>query len=202
MERRRGRSAGSTPLGPAKTPRPSRCATIWTTLAIVSIALSRGLSRSPISSPRADLAVSPFLGDSLTGTDIVANTTNCILMMELYFSPRLPAMHLVAQKLFQNISVEVASYDDCHLFVSGGTHATAPYMDERDAFFVGNYDFADGVYHLLEKYADSGNISTMAACGTLHNCPVVNVDYLYSKSNIEFRFCVGGAELAAAAWGV
>lgn len=84
---------------------------------------------------------------------------------------------------------------DCHLFVAGGENATAEFMDDDDVFYVGNYDLADAVLTLVETYAEMGNISTFAACGTLNECPVMRLVGEANKTGqIRFQFCIGGGE--------
>lgn len=76
-------------------------------------------------------------------------------------------------------------------------------MDDEDVFYVGNYDLADAALTLIQTYAESGNISTFAACGTLNECPVMRMaDSRNKTGQIGFQFCLGGGELDFVAWGV
>lgn len=161
---------------------------------------SGGLRRQPTNHLRfRSFFADPSLPDNTTysgDVPVTANTTNCLIMMELALSPEQPTRFLTAQQLFSNTSLPVAQFEDCYLFVSGGTKANEYYMDANDAFIVGNYDLADAVYNVLALYAESGNVSTMAGCGDIADCPVVDVTTGANKTGeIGFRYCVGGLML-------
>lgn len=122
--------------------------------------------------------------------------------MDLFYSPEQPPVMLSSQHLYVNISVEVAAYDDCFLFVSGGENATVANLGANDTFILGNYDLALATVTLLGLYAENGNITTFAACGSLNECPVMNAVDGTNKTDIGLRFCIGGPEVGFAAWGV
>lgn len=133
---------------------------------------------------------------------LTANTSNCIGMMEVNFNPELPPRYLTAPGLYQSLFAQVANLGDCYLFALGGDNATSANMGDDDAFVVGNYDFANVMLNMLDAFADSGGIDTVAACATLNGCPVENSgqeDGSSKTGEIGFRFCVGGAGLGAAA---
>lgn len=136
--------------------------------------------------------------NSTIGFQVLANTTNCLMLLETYLSPNISSDFVKATQLYQNTSVPIAMYEDCYLWLAGGKNATTGKLDENDAVFVGNYDLSEAVSGAIETYADFGNVSTMAVCGTLTNCPVNNtVTGVVKTGSVGFEYCVGGASIVA-----
>lgn len=123
-------------------------------------------------------------------------------MLEDWLSPEFPTRYLTSQQLYYNTSLAIAEHDDCYLYLSGGLNATDAFLNTTDAFIVGNYDLAEAVYELIYKYAGSGNISQVAACGDFAGCPVVDTETGLNKTGeIGLRYCLGGFNIDQAIWG-
>lgn len=119
-------------------------------------------------------------------------------MMEVNFNPEMPSRFLTAPGLQQDLFAMVANLGDCYLFVLGGDNATSDNMGDDDAFIIGNYDFANVMLNMVDAFAESGGIETVAACATLEGCVVENQkDGSNKTGEVGFRFCVGGSGLGA-----
>jgi len=123
-------------------------------------------------------------------------------MMDICYSPEQPTVVISSQKLYNNVSVLMASYEDCNLYVAGSMYAEPGYMDADDTFLVGNYDLGLATATLIDLYAEDGNITDFAACGVFESCPLMSTkDGTNKTGQIWMKFCVGGANLDYAAWG-
>lgn len=124
-------------------------------------------------------------------------------MMDIFYSPEQPAVMLSSQKLYNDVAIKMAHYEDCYLYISGGTNATNTTMGVNDTFIVGNYDLGLATLTLLDMYAENGNVTDFAACGEFNGCPLMSaVDYTNKTGQVGLRFCVGGDGVAFGAWGL
>lgn len=100
----------------------------------------------------------------------VANTTNCQLLMTNFLDPTFETNYILASQMYNSSMLSLASWGDCFLFMGGGAGATPDAIDVDDTFWVGNMDLAYAVSNSIISYAEDGNATNMAACGTLPLC--------------------------------
>lgn len=99
-----------------------------------------------------------------------------MLLMDIFYSPEQPPIMISSQRLYNNVSILMANYEDCNLYLSGARNADTDHIDQHDTFIVGNFDLAEATTYMMNLYAESGNITDFAACGVFQDCPVVSDD--------------------------
>lgn len=115
------------------------------------------------------------VGSSGPGSGGLANTTNCGLLLTSYLNPTYESNIILASQLYNTTFVPLAIYEDCYLWIGGGSDATTEELDENDTFWIGNMDLIMAISNSIVNFASDGQNTTMAVCGTLPGCQVLGM---------------------------